>query len=132
MSRAWSGETCPTHRGTYTAGCPDCQAYQRSKWRASQTAARRRRAQTDHVGALNRQPASLTLEQYRRVDPVAVGLLVREFGTDGALRLLNGPRQRACVKPAPADPATIAPPGAVGIPRAHRSKARVEVIRGEA
>lgn len=72
-------------------------------------------------------PASLPLSAYERADSSIVALLVNEFGEDGALRLLNGP-QNNTVDPAPADPATIAPPGAVGIPRAHRTTGRAHII----
>lgn len=59
---------------------------------------------------LSTTPATLTLEQYEAVAPDVVRALVDEFGRAGALRVLNG-KPDSTPPVAPADPATIAPPG---------------------
>lgn len=81
---------------------------------------RRRQPQVGALEALSRQPATLPLQAYRDVDPHTTDQLVKEFGAASALRILNG---KPCViAVAPADPATVAPPGAKAIPRIHQTK----------
>lgn len=82
--------------------------------------------------SIGRQPASLSLDAYVAVAPRVVADLVAEFGEPAALRLLNGkPAEPVAPRPQPApfDPSLLAPPGAVGLPRAHRSKGRAEIVK---
>lgn len=87
---------------------------------SSKSARRRRRPTMGSLEGLNRLPADLPLSAYREVDRRTTDLLVAEFGEAGALRILNG--KPYAVAPAPADPATIPPPGTKAFPRAHQTK----------
>lgn len=80
-------------------------------------ARRRRRAPVGSLEGLSRQPANLPLSAYLAVDPKTTAELVAEFGEASALRILNGKPYLVAV--APADPATIPPPGAKAFPKAH-------------
>ena len=97
-------------RATYVdgCGCADCKRadaeYQRGR-------RRRNYALTDPVVRDEQEPTNLTAEQWAETAPGTWALLVREFGRDAAVRILNGAPARVPPTPAPADPATVAPPG---------------------
>lgn len=90
---------------------------------------RRQRAQTNRDPGAGPLPAAarMDLEGWRGVARATVDWLVRDYGTDGALRILNGPEPVGTPAPVPFDPSLLAPPGAVGRP-ADRRGARARLF----
>lgn len=77
------------------------------------------------------QPANarLPLARWRQIDPDLVLRLTAEYSEDETLRILNGPEPvEPPAPPVPFDPSLLAPPGAVGLPRSHRTRARSGLV----
>lgn len=92
---------------------------------------RHQRAQTNRDPGCGPLPAAarMDLELWRRIDADLVLRLLASYSEDETLRILNGP-EAAPPPPAPEpfDRSLLAPPGAVGIPRVHRTKAHAALL----